>query len=165
MLITDRLGGHTGPSQSRAAEPGPPGAGSAALGSYLESWARVWFTLRNQTVYSPAHLSPLCFSSMAVMLCRSLRGPCGTTPLAFPLQSRHLRAARAGRSGPEAPPHGRSAGSGLAEERSVGRKRGSGRASAWSAASGWGQGACPSPGSSQAQAGMPDPPGCSASGG
>lgn len=61
-LITDRLGGHSDASQSRAAVPGPRGAGSAS-DAYLESWARVWFTSRNQTVYSPAHLSPLCFSS------------------------------------------------------------------------------------------------------
>ena len=52
------------------------------------------------------------------------------------LQSRHLRAAPCGAAAAPGPPHGRSAGSGLAEERSVGAER----ASAWSAASGWGQG-------------------------
>lgn len=61
--------------------PGPPGrwgAGGSDADVYLMSWARIWFTLGNQTVYRRPHLSlpPLLFH-FSVMFCRSASGPCG----------------------------------------------------------------------------------------
>lgn len=61
--------------------PGPPGrwgAGGADADVYLMSWAGIWFTLGNQTVYRRPHLClPLLPFHFSVMFCRSASGPRG----------------------------------------------------------------------------------------
>lgn len=61
--------------------PGPRGRwgpGGSDADVYLMSWARIWFTLGNQTVYRRPHLPlpPLPFH-FPVMFCRSPSGLCG----------------------------------------------------------------------------------------
>lgn len=162
-LITDRLGGHTDASQSRAAEPGPPGGGlclgclPGVLGPSLV------YIEKSDCLQPGTSVSPLLLVRLAVMLCRSLRGPCGTIAgltAVTPSPGRPVR----GRSGPRPTTW---AVSGVWAGR--GAERGSG---AWERSGprpgvrprGGGRGLSV-PGSSRAQGGMPDPPGCSASGG
>lgn len=77
-LITDRLGGHSDASQSRAAEPGPP-RGGLCLGRLPGVLGPSLVYIEKSDCLQPStSVSPLLLVRLAVTLCRSLRGPCGT---------------------------------------------------------------------------------------
>lgn len=138
-LIMDRLGGHTDASQSRAAEPGPPGGGlclgclPGVLGPSLV------YIEKSDCLQPGTSVSPLLLVRLSVMLCRSLRGPCGTIAgltAVTPSPGRPVR----GRSGPRPTTW---AVSGVWAGR--GAERGSRAGLGLECGLGVGAGACPSP--------------------